>query len=65
MSAETITIRYKDEYILLSKDFAMLRGIEHRYVIKTESEFWDIMTANCKHEIARLKLLVSANENPQ
>jgi len=65
MNAETITIRYKSEYMLLSKDFASLIGIAHGYVIETESEFWGILEAHCKHQIAKMKLLVSANENPQ
>ena len=65
MKDKIVTIWHGETFLLLSKDFAKLMGINDGDRIDTHTEFLEILGLHCKHQIAKLKLLTSANEKAQ
>jgi hypothetical protein len=47
----TIIVWYNQNALLVSKVVAENLKLNHGYIIRTEKEFWDILGANCTHNL--------------
>lgn len=60
---KNITVYYKGSSLLLSQDYADLKGFKDGYKIASESEFWQILKGHAEHNIPKLKMLIQAKKN--
>ena len=52
---DTITVYYNGSGLLVSKEVAESLNLTHGYRIKTEAEFWGIISTNARHGISICK----------
>jgi len=59
---KNITVWYNGKGLIVSKEVADLKNLKHGHIINSKSEFWEILNANCTHNIDRIKLIQPIHE---
>lgn len=57
-----ITTYYNGSGLLVHKEVADLNKIQDGHIITSETEFWEILRANCEHGIDRCNQLIEAKK---
>ena len=53
---KTIIVFYNGNGLSVDQEVADLKGLKNGYRIRSEAEFWDILSSSCNHGLQRLQL---------